>query len=223
MQIYLWMLNAMNDDRKLYLDRYVLNKLTDYNFGPKAPRPQIIFRKLGNTNAELLNAMLTGLMQKDKIKLDVKELGQMAGMTIEEIEVTTADPASPTDPAPAAPNGASNPAKGSLRGSLSNVGNVSATGKEIEQRVRGQVELAFKNGTFGKDFNINMGFKRRFEKELAAQGVMFPIKTADDLFSKMDNWIADVVPLGMEEFSTPDNFLTLFNTVLENEISQLVK
>lgn len=223
MQVYLWMLNAMNDDRKLYIDKYILSKMADYNFGPNSARPKIAFLKLGNTNAELLNAMLTALLAKDKIKLDVTELGQMAGMSISEVKQTLAPPAAPVDPnAPVVPPDPNAPAgAGAGASSAPKTKNVSATGKEIQNRVRGQVEVAFKNGTFGEEFKINMGFKRRFEKELTANGHAFPINAADQLYSRMDNWIQDVVPLGMEEFSNADNFMNLFNLVLENEISEL--
>ena len=236
MQLYLWMLNAMNDDRKQYYDNYLLSKMVDYNFGTKAPRARIVFRKLGNTNAELLNAMLTALLQKDRIKVDVKELGQMAGMKLTEIEQTLAAPAVPSDPAapagPKKPAKPAGPAKGRAHAGLwsgddtSSLGDMSeawATSKEINTRVRGQVEAAFRDDTFGKEFKINMGFKRRFEKALASHDVAFPLVTANQLYGRMDNWIADVLPLGKEEFSSPDNFMSLFSTVLNNEISELGK
>src|SRR6478735_428864 len=100
MQMYLWMLNAMNDDRKQYIDQYLLSRMVDYNFGVNAPRAKIVFRKLGDLNAEMISSLLQALVSKDKVKLDYRELGEMAGMTIEEIKETVAPAVDPNaDPA----------------------------------------------------------------------------------------------------------------------------
>ena len=227
LQLYLWMLNAMNDDRKQYYDNYLLSKMVDYNFGTKAPRAKIVFRKLGNTNAELLNAMLTGLLSQGKIKVDVKELGQMAGMKLTEIKEVLAPPPAPGDDDPAEKDDKPDPdadkGKGAKASSRRGMSEAWATSKEIQSRVRGQVEAAFRDDTFGPEFKINMGFKRRFEKALAAGDTAFPLAAADQLYGRMDNWIADIVPLGKEEFSSADNFMNLFSLVLNNEISELAK
>lgn len=88
MQMYLWMLNAMNNDRALYIDKYINNRIVDINFGVKAPRASIKFRKLGNQNAEVVRAIVDSYLSKGRIKVDVKELGEIAGMSMEEVEET---------------------------------------------------------------------------------------------------------------------------------------
>jgi len=240
MQMYLWMLNAMNDDRKTYLDKYVLSKMVDYNFGPNAPRAKIVFRKMGNTSGEMLSSMLTAMVNKGTVKVDTTELGQMVGMTLTEVKQTLAPPAAPADPnaPPADPNAPApapakkapgkpktdpgkapaSPGKGNARASMSTV---NATVEEIASRVRGQIEAAFRDNRFDGDLKVNMGYKRKFERALAAEGVDSPIDVSTMIYERMDNWVQDVVALGRTEFSSVDSFMGLFERVLDNEVSDL--
>ena len=102
MQMYLWMLNAMNDDRAQYINKYILSRMTDFNFSVKAPRPRIVFRKLGNQNADVLVQVMKYLTQGGRISFDYKELGEIVGMTVTEvkqtIEDTSGDSNNPDDP-----------------------------------------------------------------------------------------------------------------------------
>jgi hypothetical protein len=96
-----------------------------------------------------------------------------------------------------------------------------ATAKEIVERVRQQVTKSFKDSTFGPGLKINMGYKHKFERALAAHNVNLPQEKADALYSRMDNWIKDVVALGSDEFSSPESFTNLFARVLRNEIRDI--
>ena len=91
MQMYLWMLNAMNDDRAQYINKYILSRMTDFNFSVKAPRPRIVFRKLGNQNADVLVQVMKYLTQGGRISFDYKELGEIVGMTVTEVKQTIED------------------------------------------------------------------------------------------------------------------------------------
>lgn len=100
-RIYQIMLNAMNDDRAHYINKYLLRRMTDFAFSTKAPSPVIKFRKGGIAQGDLIKELLTGLVQQNKVKVDIRELGQMTGMTLEEIEETVApddDPEPPPQP-----------------------------------------------------------------------------------------------------------------------------
>lgn len=215
-RIYQIMLNAMNDDRGLYINKYILRKMTDYNFGKNAPDPVIKFRKFGVTQADLIKELLTALVQQNKIKVDVRELGEMTGMTLEEVDATLAPTPDSTTPAPGTGSGDGQQQSGAAT-------EARATAKEIVARVRPQVEKAFREGTFGADLQLNMGFKNKFEKTLEAYGVSFPNATANEFYGRMDNWIQDAIALGSDEFSTPDSFMDLFTKVIDNEVSEVVK
>ncbi len=221
MQMYLWMLNAMNDDRAQYINKYILRRITNYNFSEKAPSPKIVFRKLGNSNAELLRALLTELVRQGKVELDLRELGQMTGMTITEVEQTIAPPTDSGDDADA-DTGATGPG-GEDAGSPRVAQETRATALEIFKRVKPQVERAWSAGNFGPDLNLSMGYKRKFEKALAADGFAFPVNVSNEFYDRLDRWVQDVLPLGMEEFSSPDSFLSLFKRVLDNEVNALLE
>lgn len=238
-RIYQLMLNAMNDDRKMYLDKYIINKLVDYNFGKNASRAEIVFRKMGSTNSDMIKEIMISLLNSNKIKFDIEELGQMAGMSITEIKQTIANP-TPNDPNtanpdPAGPNPPDAPAGPAARVELDAHGlphaaarrdtiplatlerrieDVADVVKEIHNRVRPQVEKAFKNGTFGPELRINMGFMRRLEQ---CAGV-----SVDGLYGRMDAWLADVVALGADEFAGPDDFMSMFGRVLNYEVGELL-
>lgn len=219
MQVYLWMLNAMNDDRAFYIDNYILSRMVDYNFSPKAPRAKIKFRKLGKGDADMVKQVLLALVKNKQAKPDLEELGQLAGMTLKEIRQTTSpSPAPAADPNAdpnAAPGGDQKPPAGNtLRESR-------ATGKEISARVRQQVEAAWRDNRFDENLRVNMGFKRRFERALEADGISDSISKTNRLYGRMDNWLADIVTLGADEFSGPDSFMGIFDKVLDVEIGQL--
>lgn len=210
-QMYLWMMNAMNADRAQYINRYILSRITDFNFSPKAPRPKIVFRKLGNTNGEMVSQLLQALIQNGKAMPDIDELGQIAGLTIKEIRETTAPPPEP---------GQDDPQEGDGDEEEGDSTEARAIAKEIITRVAGQVESAYRNGTFGDGLRINMGFKRRFERALEAAGVPNASRRTDGLYGRMDNWLHSVVALGPNEFSGPESFMGLFARVLNAEVSE---
>jgi hypothetical protein len=213
MQVYLWMLNAMNDDRAQYINKYILRKFINYNFSPKAPNAKIVFRKLGNTDTGLIKELITKSIDKDHARVDLEELGRLAGMTLHEIRQTvepTPDPgADPADPATA--DGADN----------SNLPTAAATLHEIRSRVTPQVEKAFREHTFGKDLKVNMGYKRRFEKALETDGALNAASLTDQFYGRMDYWLADIVTLGEDQFSGPDSFMSMFDRVLNHEMTRV--
>ena len=204
MQMYLWMLNAMNDDRAVYIDKYILNRMVDTNFSPNAPRAKIVFRKLGNQNAEVLKEIITLMMQQGKLEPDVRELGQMTGMTLKQIQQTVEDPAksgTSGDDSEAKPDEASKGAKRSASSKPAAI--VSANGhdvvKDIVNRVRPQINNAMRDGRWDSSLKVNMGYK-------AAMGSRIGVQRADTVYQFMDLWINDMLGMPM----TADEFMTDF-------------
>jgi hypothetical protein len=225
MQLYLWMLNAMNDDRAYYIDRYILNRMVDYNFSPNAPRAKIKFEKLDNKNSDLKKEVLLYLIRYGSVGVDLEELGQAVGMDLHQIQQTM-DPAG--SPAPAGDGAAKetktpatdNPPKNRERIVTVPKRATNETVDEIHGRVQSQVARAFKDNRFGPGLTISMGFRNRLAKALEADGVEHPETTAVSIFNKMDAWLEDVVALGREEFGSPDAFMTLFGQALGNEVAR---
>jgi hypothetical protein len=223
MQVYQYMLNALNADRGLALDRYILSPMVDYNFSPSAPRAHIKFQKLGTISEDVIKQIMMELIRQQLAKPNLEQLGTIMGMSIEEIQQTTVPPAAPLSPGGATPPGqGDNPG---IETSEPNVGNrlvqSRATAKEIVDRVRGQVESAWRDNSFGPDLQINMGFKRKFQKAAQADGVVNHGDATDKTYKIMDNWIKDALSLGRDEFATPDSFVGLFGQVLENIVGEL--
>lgn len=232
MQLWLWMLNALNGDRKFYIDKYILRRMVDYNFSPKAPDAKIVFRKLGHTDSEMVRAMVTELMRKDKAKPDLMELGQAAGMTLKEIKETVTPPPvpgqDPNDPN-ADPSSDPNanpeqdkrvartrpedrkPPKVKARRALAGVE------LDIAGRVRPQVENAMRDDRFGPGLDLSLGFKKRVARILDENDFGDAGERADELFRRMDTWIEDALTV---EWGSAAEFMTTFGKVLEGEMER---
>jgi hypothetical protein len=212
MQMYLWMLNAMNADRAQYIDKYILAKIANFTFSPKAPRPHIKFRKLGNQNADLVKSVLMYLLDNKAVMPDVKEVGEISGMSLEQIKKTIEDtPVTPPapgvgNPGPADPNNP--PGQDPLAS-----GDPKATQQDITARVARQVENHFANGGMKPDSNIDMGYRRRLERILGSTD------KAERVYAAMDAWISDCKTV----FKNPGEFNSAFSRVLEAEIADALK
>lgn len=215
MQMYLWMLNAMNNDRKQYIDEYILSRMADYKFSPNAPRPKIKFRKLGNQNAELIRALLTELVKSGKVKPDVVELGEMAGMTFEEIAQTIEEPTEDPDEQDDDRVGRPDRREDGDTTADPGFGRAKDIASEILARVAPQITKGFQKATFGSGFTVNMGFKKRMDQILTDTGSDV---SADEMYSRMDNWFADAVSVGPDAYKNPEEFTAIFGKVLEGEL-----
>lgn len=213
MQVYLWMLNAMNDDRAQYINKYILNKFTNYNFSPRAPRPKLVFRKLGNTDTDLIKQLLVALVSAGKTTVDLDELGKLAGLTLKEIRQTT-NP----DPAPD-PNADPQQDPATAEDKLPQARTVLT---DIQGRVRSQIVNAYRDEKFGKNAaKVTLGFKRKFVHNLETDGVVNASFVADDFYNRLDYWIADMLATGCKTLSGPDAFMAVFERVLDVEFDRM--
>lgn len=216
MQIYLWMMNAMNGDRKVYIDKYMLNRMVDFNFSPKAPRAKIIFRKLGNSQAELLKELITSLVSAGKIKPSIEELGQMAGMTLTEIQQTTAPDPLPGDDDDDEDedrertdgNDGTGRGRGESPSPAADTGN--AVLREIVMRVARQVSNAAQRGELNEHLKVSMGFKRRVAQLIGGE-------KAQSLYGFMDDFVNDLLQMGTGEVE----FMREFEAALQYRYSFL--
>lgn len=206
MQMYLWMLNALNGDRKDYIDKYVLSRMVDYNFSPNAPRAKIKFRKMGNDNSTMIQSVLQALINSGKAGVDLQQLGEIAGLTLTEIKEVTKPAPAPADPnaPPPDPNAppVTDPKDPSSTPPPPN------TPAKIKNRVANQVAAAFGHGEFGPDLKIDMGHRRQMREELGAE-------SADRFFARMDAFVADSVHVPWE---TPARYMEVFDNMIENAL-----
>ena len=213
MQVYLWMLNALLEDMREYVQRYIMYPMVNFNFGENADRPKLVFRKLGKENAETIRAVMAAIVGT-KVMPDLNELGQMTGLTLTEIEDVTAPP---EDPAKDSRVGRQRDKRG---GNPRGTDEPRATGKQISARLRGQVEKGFRENSF-EDLVPKMGYKKRMEKSFAAEGYSDPMQVTDALYGRMDAWWKDITGLGQDEFSSADEVMSLFDKTFEGELERL--
>jgi hypothetical protein len=200
MQVYLWMLNALAGDWAEYINKYILSPMTDYNFGVNAPRPRIIFRKLGTVQQETLRAIVVELARNGSIKFDTTELGQAVGLTLEEVETVTA----PTDGTPTDP-----------RVDRQREGDPTVA-DSITQRVSAQVTRAYDRNSFDSTFVPDLGFGKALRMAFAKEDVRDPDAAASAYTQRVTTAIGDIATLGKNYF--PDAAST--NKIVENLIHQ---
>lgn len=213
MQIWLWMLNAICGDRKQYIDKYILRKMADYNFSPNSPSPKIIFKKLGDQNAEMIKAIIVELIKGNKAKPDLRQLGEMAGLSLTEMNALVDNPAGDALPE-TLPGNKDLPV---------NLAPMKSIAQDILNRVRPQVQNAFRDSKFGPDLKISLGYKSMFEKSLDSIGVENSVGRTTEIYNRLDHWLKDVVSLGPSEVPGPDSFMGMFEKVLSHEVENLGK
>ena len=212
MQMYLWMLNALNADRATYINKFILQRMKAFNFSSKAPKVEIKFRKLGNENVELVRSLLTELVRGDKVKPDLTQLGEMAGLNLKEIQTLSTDAATPeADPRtgrqnPAQDKGTKNPAK------------AKDTGKKVTARVKSQVEAAFRNNRFKPGLLISMGYQRQFEEALEQGGYTDAFSIAQDVYGYMDYWWTEILEYGAD--LDVEVVMASFQVALDNKMAE---
>ena len=201
-QVYQWMLNALAGDWEEYINKYIIRPIIAYNFNGKPIPCRIKFTKMGKTDSQLLQAIITQLLTAGAIKFDVREIGEMTGLTIEEQEIATGteNQAPPEEnPAPDAPD-QQNEIK-----------------RLMVKRVRAQVEKAFRNGSFGDlNFQPKIGYKRQLNEAFKAQGLTKTGERVDDIYDMLDNWLQRTVGLGGEEYGTADAYMALFEKKVDD-------
>lgn len=94
-QIFQFMLNSIAGDLKEYIDRYVVNRLVDVNFGKRAPVATWSYRLMGKDNAQTIQAIMAALVSSGRVKPDTTELGMAVGLKLEDIQMLT-DPSTGT-------------------------------------------------------------------------------------------------------------------------------
>jgi len=218
MQTYQWMLNAIAADWSEYINKYILGPMVDFNFSEKAPRAKIKFRKLGAESADTIRAVLTALISGGAVKPDITELGEMAGLTLTEVEGVTLG----VPPAGDAADTGSQDKAARRRSGPRGTDEPRDTAKEVTARVRSQVEKAFKAGTYGADFTPKFGYQRQFVESLGAVGIDDATSVQQQVYSNLSAWTADVAGLGDGLYKTPDEFMKGFEKILEVQIEDLV-
>jgi hypothetical protein len=202
MTVFQWMLNALFGDMKHYLDKYLIARLKDVNFGPNAPKAQIRFRSLGRLTDEGARSILLGLIQNGAAKLDnngLADLGDFLGLGLDAIQTLTEPPAVPGAPAAksADPNAPANPRAQGKSGGKSDTPSSKALVR-ARARLEEQIQNLYSTKS-GHDLEValgkvKLGFKGQFVNELATEQELEPA-VAEQVFSALETKIVNALPL----------------------------
>lgn len=218
-QTWLWMVNALASDMGEYITRYPVQRLKGYNYSPRAPWVTWKPRPMGKENLQAVQAIMAALVEKNEVRPDIREMGELLGMTLEQVnEVTAIEPENSgqndggdgEEPRVDGPRGVDEPR---------------ATGREISARVRTQVQKAFRTNAFGPGFNADFGYHRRFMQSLIAEG-MSPERAetaTNEFYTRTQRWVEDAVSIGQQNYSSPNDFMALFDRFMSNEIESLCR
>ncbi len=175
-QVYLWMLNAILSDWAFYINRYILRPLNIYNSprGERAAPAKIRFTKMGKVQATLLQEVVVDLFRKDKVKFNAREIGEMAGLTLEEVDLLTEE----TKPAEQ-----SKPTIESQPDSSTEDRSSAAVLSRIKSRLESQVLKAYKSGN-QSNTKFSIGHQKQLELALRTEGY-------SDAYVRSDSFLND--------------------------------
>lgn len=211
-QVYQWMLNAIAGDWTFYINKYLLAPLNYYNSprGLNAARATIKFTKMGKITSELLQAIITQLFKSGAVKYDARQIGEMAGLTLEEL-----DQVSPQEPAP--DQNSPDPTPDTSDNSAPNT-----VATLIKERLERQVTKAFRAGNFD-NFSASLGFRRQMEEAIRRGGYTEAHVRAGEFYDRMESWLGMTCDLGAAEFRDSVQFVRLLNVAIDSNLSQALR
>lgn len=214
-QTWLWALNAIAGDMKEYIDRYIVNRIKEFNFSPNAEKVEWVPRAMGKENVETLRAIVSGLISGGKLMPDIEELGVALGMTVKEVKEVAPPPGQggPLDIRDRAERVRTQGDK------PRSVGEPLATGRQIAARIKDQAIKQFRDDKLG-DTPFSIGYRRRFIEAWEAEGLgeSDAEKVTDHIFGRMEKWLQTAAGLGKDEYSGAEDFVELFSRRMTREI-----
>lgn len=222
-QVYLWMLNAVAGDMAEYIDKYILRYMAIYNFGAKSKIPRIKFRKLGVAQQETIRAIIQAMIGNGSIKPDVTELGQHAGLTLEEVEQVIEperrddldDP--DYDPDEDGGNGNKDGRVGRPERLKDAELKPGSTTKAISGRIAEQIRRAYKRNDL-TEWKPAPGYRRQLTAELQHNGHMDARRAASTFDAVVIGTLSDAAT---EKWSSADEFVKYAEQIVKAESEKL--
>jgi hypothetical protein len=251
LQTYLWLLNALQGDIKEYVDRYVLRRLKDINYGPKAAPVTLKPRAMGRENVETVRAIVQELVRGGAVKPDVFELGQAVGLKLEELgELQIVDPVKLAEidaknqqamaeqkakeaaaAAAANPNGPADSRVGGpprdkpKRSGPRGVNQPRQTTRNIAARIAPQVTKAFSSDRSWEDSHLSLGYQKAMVDAYVAEGAD-PDRARElvtGMYESVNKWWDDVRSVPRQEFEGPEQLVEMVTNVLDGNIDAHVE
>jgi hypothetical protein len=231
-QTWLWSLNALTNDLKEYIDRYIVQRIKAFNFSEKAPRCEIVFRNLGKDNPDTIRAIITQLISGGTATVNLDELGVAMGMTVKEVKQVKEPPAVPGQvpgppPVPGQAGTDVRPRNERNRGlnGPRTVGEPLRTGKQIAARVGEQVTKAWNEDRLDPSFKASLGHRRRMIEAFVSEGAGddWARDAVDAIYQQVERFSTTMATLGKQEFSGPEDFMEMFAHRLNEEIEAVAR
>lgn len=83
---YLMLLNALMNDLKQHIDKYISRQFIEYNFGANEEVPVFRFEKQGTFSTPVIMEMIKQMANNGSIGVDVKDIAKITGVPLKEAE-----------------------------------------------------------------------------------------------------------------------------------------
>ena len=88
---FLMLLNALMNDLKLYIDKYILKQFVEYNFPADSkghvPKVTFNFEKQGTSSVAIVLELVKQMLAKSKVDIDIEDLVRLTGVPLKEAQV----------------------------------------------------------------------------------------------------------------------------------------
>jgi hypothetical protein len=138
---------------------------------------------------------------------DLDQLGELAGLKLKEVRELTAPVADP-----AADDDASDDASGSSEDTPRD------TAAKIKARVGSQVSKAFEQGKWGSDLQIDLGFRKKLQKQFHLAGT--DPSRADKFFSTMEDFTRETVKV---PFESSGDYMQVFSNMVDRQLEDVLR
>lgn len=216
MKIFLWMMNSVAGDIQTYLQRFVIDRLREFNFGKKSPYAAWVYRKLGKDDTQILSQMLQALVSSGQVMPDLNELGTAIGIPLEKVETLTdtspdpsVQPNSPEDALPPRPDS-------EAREDISSAPTSLSAAREVLRR---GVDRAYRAAANGKTVEA-FGYGMRLQHALVEAGA--DTNTASHICARFKRAVDPVLAPISEASDTPERFRDLLGRAVDNALDAAV-
>lgn len=196
LKIFEQMLNAIAGDQQYYIQRYLIDRLRVANFGEDSPKATWVYRRLGTVDLTVYKEIVVEMVRQGAVKMDSEQLGALIGVSMEEQEILTQEPAAPSDTSTT-----SGPSKSTTSTTSS------SSSRALLQEAVARAAKEWAKGNIG----IRLGFKNKYVEALQRDGFSDASARADVLYGKINSWIDDVEGVDMDV----DKFKAALERVVE--------
>jgi hypothetical protein len=172
----------------------------DINFSPTSPRARIVFRKLGDDKVDLVKTLLQQMIANGTTSVDLTELGDIAGLKLEEVKELSEPAPAPTDPAAKDQKDDDSSGGEGEPGDEGESQNARRVVQAMHGRVAAQIAKAERDGTLADLASGDLGHRKQFVAAIVGKGRTRA--DADAAYRRAEGYVADVISAGTGGFGS---------------------